>query len=118
MHIVQTSSIPVDRRARRAQSDGIDAELLLRTLLAWCRDEPRVCSMVPISNEGDEDERRRVWEREDLVAERLSLVNRIGAVMAPLGCMITIRFGGTGAHASRRCGRRSEIRFHRTPEPG
>ena len=36
-HVVQPSSIPVDRRARRAKSDGIDAELLLRTLLAWFR---------------------------------------------------------------------------------
>src|SRR5262249_51761904 len=58
-HVVQPSSIPVDRRARRAKSDGIDAELLLRTLLAWFRGEPRVCSMVPIPNEVDEDERRR-----------------------------------------------------------
>jgi transposase len=36
-HIVQPSSVPVDRRSRRAKSDGIDAELLLRTLLAWLR---------------------------------------------------------------------------------
>jgi hypothetical protein len=72
-HVVQPSSIPVDRRARRAKSDGIDAELLLRTLLAWLRGEPRVCSMVPIPDEADEDERRRVREREDLVAERVSL---------------------------------------------
>src|SRR5947207_10870595 len=36
-HVVQPSSVPVDRRARRAKSDGIDAELLLRTLLAWFR---------------------------------------------------------------------------------
>src|SRR4051794_1302130 len=84
-HVVQPSSIPVDRRARRAKSDGIDAELLLRTLLAWLRGEPRVCSMVPIPAEADEDERRRVREREDLMAERVSLVNRIGAVLATLG---------------------------------
>lgn len=36
----------LDERARRrfcrAKSDGIDAELLLRTLLAWARDEPPV----------------------------------------------------------------------------
>ena len=83
--MVQPSSIPVDRRARRAKSDGIDAELLLRTLLAWLRGEPRVCSMVPIPTEADEDERRRVREREDLMAERVSLVNRIGAVLATLG---------------------------------
>src|SRR6478735_7933800 len=85
VHVVQPSSVPVDRRMRRAKSDGIDAELLLRTLLAWLRGEPRVCSMVPIPDEADEDERRRVREREDLVAERVSLVNRIGAVLATLG---------------------------------
>jgi transposase len=83
--VVQPSSVPVDRQARRAKSDGIDAELLLRTLLAWLRGEPRVCSMVPIPTEADEDERRRVREREDLMAERVSLVNRIGAVLATLG---------------------------------
>ena len=44
-HVIQPSSVPVDRRARRAKSDGIDAELLLRTLLAWLRGEPRVCSI-------------------------------------------------------------------------
>ncbi len=84
-HVVQPSSVPVDRRARRAKSDGIDAELLLRTLLAWLRGEPRVCSMVPIPAEDDEDARRCVREREELVAERVSLVNRVGAVLATLG---------------------------------
>lgn len=57
VHVVQPSSVPVDRRLRRAKSDGIDAELLLRTLLAWLRGEPRVCSMVPIPDEADEDAR-------------------------------------------------------------
>jgi len=83
--VIQPSSVPVDRRARRAKSDGIDAELLLRTLLAWLRGEPRVCSMVPIPAETDEDARRRVRERAELVAERVGLVNRIGAVLATLG---------------------------------
>ena len=48
VYVVQPSSVLTDRRMRRAKSDGIDAELLLRTLLAWLRGEPRVCSMVPI----------------------------------------------------------------------
>jgi transposase len=85
VHVVQPSSIPVDRRARRAKSDGIDAELLLRSLLAWLRGEPRVCSMVPVPAETDEDARRCIRERAELVAERVSLVNRIGAVLATLG---------------------------------
>src|SRR5215468_8938101 len=109
-HIVQPSSIPVDRRARRAKSDGIDAELLLRTLLAWFRGEPRVCSMVPIPSEADEDERRRIREREELVADRISLVNRIAAVLATLGVRDYNPFGGIGARACERCAPRWGIR--------
>lgn len=85
VHVIQPSSVPVDRRMRRAKSDGIDAELLLRTLLAWLRGEPRVCSMVPIPDEADEDARRSVRSRTELVSERVSLANRIGAVLATLG---------------------------------
>jgi transposase len=84
-HVIQPSSVPVDRRARRAKSDGIDAEMLLRTLLAWLRGEPRVCSMVPIPSEADEDARRSIRERTELISERVSLVNRIGAILATLG---------------------------------
>src|ERR1700727_2925515 len=81
VHVVQPSSVPVDR----AKSDGIDAELLLRTLLAWLRGEPRVCSMVPIPDEADEDARRCVRERTELLSDRVGLTNRIGAVLATLG---------------------------------
>src|ERR1700729_1303487 len=85
VHVVQPSSVPVDRRMRRAKSDGIDSELLLRTLLAWLRGEPRVCSMVPVPDEADEDARRCVRERTELISERIGLTNRIGAVLATLG---------------------------------
>ena len=85
VHVVQPSSVPVDRRMRRAKSDGIDAELLLRTLLAWLRGEPRVCSMVPVPDEADEDARRCVRERTELLSDRVGLTNRIGAVLATLG---------------------------------
>jgi transposase len=84
-HVVQPSSVPVDRRSRRAKSDGIDAELLLRTLLAWLRGEPRVCSMVPVPDADDEDARRPMRERAELLSERVGLVNRIGSVLATLG---------------------------------
>jgi transposase len=84
-YVIQPSSVPVDRRMRRTKSDGIDAELLLRTLLAWLRGEPRVCSMVPIPDEADEDARRCVRERTELISERVGLTNRIGAVLATLG---------------------------------
>ncbi len=85
VHVVQPSSVPVDRCMRRAKSDGIDAELLLRTLLAWLRGEPHVCSMAPIPDEADEDARRSVRERTELLSDRVGLTNRIGAVLATLG---------------------------------
>src|ERR1700733_130681 len=85
VYVVQPSSVPVDRRIRRAKSDGIDSELLLRTLLAWLRGEPRVCSMVPVPDEADEDARRCVRERSELISDRVGLTNRIGAVLATLG---------------------------------
>lgn len=36
-HVVDPASIPVPRRRRRAKTDAIDGETLLRTLLAWTR---------------------------------------------------------------------------------
>ncbi len=39
VYVMQPSSIPVDRRARRAKTDALDVEMLLRTLLAWLRGE-------------------------------------------------------------------------------
>ena len=35
VHVMQPSSLPMDRRARRAKTNMIDAEMLLRTLMAW-----------------------------------------------------------------------------------
>jgi transposase len=46
-HVVDPASIAVERRHRRAKTDAIDGETLLRTLMAWARGERRVCSMAP-----------------------------------------------------------------------
>ena len=47
-HVVEAASIAVPRRRRRAKTDTIDGELLLRTLMAFKRGEPRVCAMVVV----------------------------------------------------------------------
>jgi transposase len=59
--------------------------MLLRTLMAWLRGEPRVCSMVPIPDEAHEEARRAHREREDLIGERGSIVNKIDGILATLG---------------------------------
>ena len=45
-HVVDPASIAVSRRKRRVKTDRIDGEMLVRTLLAYKRGEPRVCAMV------------------------------------------------------------------------
>ncbi len=85
VQVIQPVSVPVDRRARRAKTDAIDVDLLLRTCLAFLRGEPRVCSMVPVPEEADEDARHPGREREELVAERIALTNRIGGILTTLG---------------------------------
>jgi transposase len=85
VHIIQPASVAVDRRARRAKTDAIDLDLLMRTLLAWLRGEPRVCSMVPVPSVEDEDARRPGRERQDLLKVRLAIENRIGSLLMTLG---------------------------------
>ncbi|HET6520718.1 MAG TPA: IS110 family transposase, partial [Geminicoccaceae bacterium] len=85
VYVIQPSSVPVDRRARRAKTDALDVEMLLRTTLAWLRGEPRACSMVPIPSEAEEDGRRPLRERQDLIRERLAITNKIDGVLATLG---------------------------------
>jgi transposase len=57
-HVVDAASIAVSRRHRRAKTDRIDGETLVRTLMAWLRSEPRVCSMVRVPAVADEDRAR------------------------------------------------------------
>nr|WP_281035203.1 IS110 family transposase [Mesorhizobium tamadayense] len=84
-HVVDAASIPVARRSRRAKSDRIDGEALWRTLSAWLRGEPRVCSMVRAPSPEQEDSRRLVRERDSLMRERIRESNRIRGLLAAQG---------------------------------
>ena len=57
-HVVDPASIATSRRRRRAKTDKIDGETLVRSLLAYKRGEPRVCSMVKAPTPEQEDQRR------------------------------------------------------------
>jgi transposase len=84
-HVVDAASILTSRRRRRAKTDRIDGEALLRTLLAWKRGEPRVCAMVRPPSPDEEDRRRLCRERKTLVAERIAHVNRIKGLLFAQG---------------------------------
>jgi transposase len=83
--VVDPASIAVSRRHRRAKTDALDLDLLMRTLLAWLRGERRVCAMVRAPSVEAEDARRGSRERERLVKERTQHVNRIKALLATQG---------------------------------
>ena len=84
-HVVEPTSIAVPRRHRRAKTDIIDGETLLRTLRAFKRGEPRVCSMVVPPSPAEEDRRRISRERKTLIKERIEHVNRIKGLLASQG---------------------------------
>jgi transposase len=84
-HIVDPSSIEVSRRGRRAKTDRIDLEKLMRAFLAYLRGEPRVCSMLHVPSVEDEDRKRRSRERERLLKERTAHTNRIKALLLGQG---------------------------------
>jgi transposase len=84
-HVVDAASVLTSRRRRRAKTDRIDGEALLRTLLAHERGEPRVCSMVRAPTPEEEDRRRLCRERKTLVAERVEHVNRIKGLLFAQG---------------------------------
>lgn len=107
----QSSSLPVDRRARLTKTDLIDVEMLLRTLMAWLLDEPRVCSMVPVPSEADEEARRAHREREDLLGARRSLLNKIDRILATLGSRASGPCDATGVRNWPICASRTEPRF-------
>lgn len=84
-YVVDAGSIPVPRRARRAKTDRIDGVTLLRTLMAFKRGEPRVCSMTRPPTPEDEDRRRVCRERKTLLAERVAHTNRIKGLLFAQG---------------------------------
>ena len=84
-HVVDPASIATSRRRRRAKTDGIDGEALVRALLAYKRGEPRVCAMVKAPTPEEEDRRRLCRERKVLIVERVRHVNRVKGLLFSQG---------------------------------
>ena len=84
-HVFDPASIAVEQRARRVKTDRIDGELLLRTLMAHCRGEPRVVRIVRVPGPEQEDARRATRERDRLIKEQGAHINRIKALLRLLG---------------------------------
>jgi transposase len=86
--VFDAASIPVEQRGRRAKTDRIDGELLLRTLMAHLRGEPRVVRIVQVPSVEQEDARRASRERERLIKEQTAHTNRIKALLRLSGMAV------------------------------
>ena len=84
-YVLEPTSILVNRRARRAKTDRLDAVGMLRVLAAYLRGDRQSCSMVRVPTPDEEDAKRMHRERENLVQERLRIENRIEALLFTQG---------------------------------
>ena len=83
--IVDSASIEVNRRKRRAKSDHLDAAKLVSMLLRYHAGESKVWSVVKVPQAADEDRRQLHRELIEVQDERTEHVNRIKAFLAGQG---------------------------------
>ena len=88
--VVDSASIEVSRRKRRAKSDRLDAVKLVSMLIRWHNGEKKVWSVVHVPTVADEDGRQLHRELIELKAERTELLNRIKGLLAGLGLSIVV----------------------------
>jgi transposase len=89
--IVDSSSIEVNRRARRAKADGLDAVSLVGLLIRYREGETSVWSTVNVPDPADEDQRHLHRELDQLRRERTNHTNRVRGLLAAIGVKITTK---------------------------
>jgi transposase len=87
--VVDSASLEVNRRKRRAKTDRIDASKLLRMLIRYWGGEKKVWSVVRVPSEADEDARHLHRGLEDLNKERTMHRNRIKGFLVLHGIKVS-----------------------------
>jgi len=83
--VVDSASLEVDRRLRRAKTDRIDAGKLLRMLIRYHGGEKQLWRVVRVPSREDEDARHLNRELESLKRERTRHRNRIHGILMQQG---------------------------------
>lgn len=81
-YVLDPASFLVSRRGRRVKTDRIDAEAMIGILKAYLAGDMSVCRTVAIPTPEEEDARRLMRERDDLVHERTRIISRIRGLLA------------------------------------
>jgi transposase len=89
-YVVDSSSIEVNRRARRAKTDALDLAGLLSLLVRFVHGEARVWHVVRVPSVADEDARQVHRLRETLQQERTRLLNRLQGLLTTQGLTIPL----------------------------
>jgi transposase len=89
-HVVDSSSIEVDRRARRSKTDQLDLGGLLTLLARYQAGDRRCWRVVRVPSVADEDARQLHRTRETLQGDRTRLINRLKATLAVLGLRLPV----------------------------
>ncbi len=79
--VVDSSSIDVNRRARRTKTDRVDANKLLTMLIRYTNGEKKAWSVLRVPDQEDEDARRLHRETRRLKKERTAHTNRIKSLL-------------------------------------
>jgi transposase len=86
---VDSSAIEVNRRRRRAKSDGLDVRKLLSMLIRYEHDERQVWQVVKVPSVEAEDHRHLHRDLETLKQERASTTTRIQGLLSSQGRRVT-----------------------------
>jgi transposase len=86
--VIDSASIEVSRRARRAKTDRLDALKLVRMLVRYWAGEREVWRVVRVPHETDEAARHGSRERTALVKEHTRILNQIRGWLATCGAMV------------------------------
>lgn len=89
--VVDSASIEVNRRARRAKTDRLDVRKLTAMLYRWVHGERGVWHVVRVPSEVDEDRRQPHRELRTLKRDRTRVLNRIAGLLATHGIAIEVR---------------------------
>jgi transposase len=83
--VVDSSSIEVNRRKRRAKADRLDVQSLVRMLMRYCNGEDKLWSVVHVPSVEEEDRRQLHRELAALEKEKTRTSNRIRGLLATQG---------------------------------
>ena len=87
-HVVDSSSIEINRCRRRAKSDGLDVRKLLSMLLRYAHGERQVWQVVKVPSVEAEDQRHLHRDLETLKRERASTMTRIEGLLSSQGLRV------------------------------